>query len=75
MQIPQQFHALFWDVNPYKLNFESERFFIVSRILEKGRFEHVKWLLQTFGQEVILEIISTVNLSTKTRNFWNFVLA
>jgi len=62
---------IFWEFDLSILDFTKYKKFIIERILEKGRVEHVKHLFSLYSfQEVKSVVESSENLSIKTRNFW-----
>ncbi|MBN1331906.1 hypothetical protein JW978_03410 [Candidatus Dojkabacteria bacterium] len=73
--IPSKFHNLFWDVGIDGLSLEKHKNFITCRILEKGSFDSIKWLLQTYKLHEVSDIIThSSNLTTSTISFWKQIL-
>ena len=76
-KVPKEFHEVFWEVNPEKLDTEAYPEYIIQRILEYGTLEGVKWVRKTFGDEKIKKYKTGTGrrrLSTVTLNFWQIVL-
>jgi len=70
-QLPKKFKTLFWDFDYQKVDLKKHRRFIIERLLERGRMEHVIWIYENYDREFIQTVInSSSNLSSKTRNFW-----
>ena len=69
--IPKKFKYLFWDVDSNSLDLQENKYFIIERMLEKGDFHAIAWLINAYKLDSIKKIIYTpINLSTKTINFW-----
>jgi hypothetical protein len=76
-KVPKQFHNVFWEIDPEKLDTEEYPEYIMERILEYGTLEGVKWLRKTFGDDKIKAYIkgrARRSLSSKTLNFWQKIL-
>lgn len=76
-KVPKEFHDVFWEVNPEKLDTEEYPEYIIERILEYGTLEGIKWVRKTFGDEKIKSYIKGPArrvLSSKTLNFWQKIL-
>ena len=72
---PQNFKQLFWDIDRDRLDKDEDSMFIISRLLEKGRMDAVKWVYKTYGPNKILKVVNTSpNITSKTRYFWNLIL-
>lgn len=65
----------FWDVDFNNLKLDSNKEFIISRLLEKGRIECYKWLLGNYSKDEISQIISSgYNISSSTQVFASYLL-
>ncbi len=76
-KVPKEFHDVFWEIEPEKLDTEENPEYIMERILEYGTLEGAKWVRRTFGDERIKEFIKGAGrrrLSTLTLNFWQKIL-
>ncbi len=61
-----------WDINFDTLIFKQHKLFIIERIMQFGRHEHVKWMLEKFSDKDIIETLkSSNNIDSKTANFWS----
>jgi len=70
-QLPREFKTLFWEFDYQKVDLREHRQFIIERLLEKGRMEHIIWLYKNYDRAIIQGVVnSSYNLSSKTRNFW-----
>lgn len=75
MKLPKTLHNLFWDVNIQSLNEYTHKEFIIQRILEKGDFTAISWILKYYSRDTISQIVtSRTNLSSATVNFWKQLL-
>ncbi len=77
MQVPQSMCWLFWDVEPERLDTETNKHYIFARVLEFGRLEDVRWLLARYELSEIHAFFKEVGhteISEKTRVFWKIFL-
>lgn len=69
--MPKFLQKYFWEYEISSLGLEVHKKFIIERILEKGNWRAVKWILKSYGKDTILSVVkSSDNISDKTRNFW-----
>jgi hypothetical protein len=69
--IPNHLQPLFWDVNLDGFTPGDYPEYTISRILELGDEQAVKWMKQTFPEGDIKRVIATdPALSRKSANFW-----
>ena len=65
---------LFWDVEPDKLNFESDMSFIIARVLEYGVFEDWKKIYTYYGIDKIAKnVINLRNLDDRSTSFISLI--
>lgn len=73
MKIPEVFNIYFWDVDFNNLDIDLDYFFILERILKFGRAEAIKWLLDSFKDNQIIEVIkNSIRIDLKTATFWMY---
>ena len=75
--MPTEFHHLFWDCQPERLDLEAQASFILERILEYGSLTSVRWALEVYGAARIKEFLmgrGRRTLSRKTLAFWTLIL-
>lgn len=48
--------GLLWDVDPSQVDEEAHARFIIRRVLEIGRPEHVRWMLRRYAVEAIRDV-------------------
>lgn len=64
---------LFWDINYKQIDFEKNKEFLVSRVLELGDLKDFTFLKKKYGFEQIKKIAKRVKyLDKKSLNFWSF---
>ena len=74
-RVPEDFRPYFWDIEFEKLEVQKDIFFITKRILDRGNFSDIRWLIKTYGIEVIKkEVLGTRDLDRLTGNFWADIL-
>lgn len=75
-KIPKEFRSYFWDADFDELTLEKYPRFIIERILNFGDLNSIKWLLSCTDMNFIRTVIhKSRNLNTKTRNYWQIVMA
>jgi hypothetical protein len=64
-------HRLFWDTDKNSLDIYRHKRFIIERVLRFGMLSDIKWLLSTYHQTEIIEVVKkSKNIDRKTANFW-----
>ena len=62
---------LLWDVDRNKLDLQKHKKFIIERVLKFGTPKEVRWLLATYAEADIIQVVkSSRSLDKKTANFW-----
>ena len=77
MNLPPEFHHLFWDCRPETIDTETHGPFILERVLEYGSLAAVRWALKTYGAERLKGFLrerGVRTLSRKTLSFWTLQL-
>lgn len=75
MKIPKSLHKFFWDVDVSKLDPAKKPYFVISRLLDKGDIEAVKWVRSNFEEETIKDTFLTLkDFNEKTGRFWSLLL-
>lgn len=75
--LPAFLRPLFWDCDFAMLDWEANRPFIIGRVLASGDWEHIGWLRQTAGDEVIRAYLLQTRgrtLSRRQLRFWELLL-
>ena len=74
MRIPKYLHHYFWDVNIEKLDPKKKRYFVISRLLDKGNVRAVRWVRKHYTEEEIKETLKNYrDFSLKSASFWALV--
>lgn len=75
MKIPKSLHRYFWDVNIEKLDPKKKPYFVISRLLDKGNVEAIKWVREKYRQEQIKDTFRNImDFNEKTGRFWSLIL-
>lgn len=63
---------IFWDIDINNLDFEKHKRYTIERVLQFGRSEHLRWLLENSTDEEIIETVKrSRNIDRKTANLWS----
>lgn len=64
--------TLFWDVNPKTIDPQKHAKYIIERILEFGKDNEVRWMLNYYPREAIRDRVQNSRgvLSPQTKIFW-----
>jgi hypothetical protein len=73
--LPPQVTKYFWGDDLSQLNWQDHRRYITKTILEKGDSSSISWLFGKLNKKQILSQLSTLELSEKSRNFWQIYLS
>lgn len=69
--IPESLRKFFWDVDPFTLDEEKHKHFILERLLELGNDEAIAWVMRHFPPDDIIEVVKTSRkISRRTANLW-----
>lgn len=69
--LPESLRPYFWDVKFEELEVQPHAFLIIERLLDRGNTHDIRWLLTTYTQEQIKQVILTAkDLSRPTGNLW-----
>lgn len=69
--IPEQFHALFWDTDPLKIDIRKNAMYIIERVLEIGSLDALWWIQKIYPTRLIIETCEiSRKISPKSKNFW-----
>ena len=62
---------LLWDVDRNTIDPQKHKKFIIERVLKFGTPKEVRWLLATYAEADIIQVVkSSRSLDKKTANFW-----
>ncbi len=66
---------ILWDVDLEHFTAERYQDFLVDRIAEKGRVEHLNWYFDHFGfRSFISRVNTSPNISDQSKTFWELFL-
>lgn len=69
--IPQNLHKYFWEYKVNEIDEDKFWFSVIERLLEYGDDEAVRWVINQYPKEKIIEVVKSSRcLSRKTANFW-----
>ena len=51
--------ALFWDINPDKMDFYARKRFVIERVFERGNKEEISEIIRFYGREDCISILKT----------------
>jgi len=77
VNLPAEFHDLFWDCRPEALDTDLHAPFILERLLEYGSLTTARWALDSYGPERLKTFLrerGVRTLSRKTLSFWTLLL-
>lgn len=73
--LPEFLRAYFWDVKFEELEVERHAFLVIKRVLDRGNFRDIRWLVKTYGRDKIRKVVMTTrDLARPTANFWADIL-
>lgn len=67
--------ALFWDVNPKKIDAIKNDKYIIERILQFGKDDEVRWLVHYYSPSKIKYVVNNSRgvLHAKTKALWELM--
>jgi len=69
--VPCWMKPFFWDVDISELDITKNRNYIIARLLSLGDQYTLKWVLETYKQDVILDVVKhSRGLLLKNAMFW-----
>lgn len=70
-RVPEFLRSYFWDVVFEDLEVKTHAFLIIKRVLDRGNFRDIRWLVGTYGKDAIKKVVmETKDLARPTGNFW-----
>jgi hypothetical protein len=67
--------ALFWDVNPVKIDPKKNSQYVIERILDLGNDKEVKWMLKTYNKSVLKKVVANSrSIAPQTKSLWTLML-
>ncbi|MCX6844071.1 MAG: hypothetical protein NTX53_17550 [candidate division WOR-3 bacterium] len=69
--IPEHVLSLFWDTDKSGIDARQHARYIICRILDFGDSPQVRWMLETYGEETVRQVVaSNPPLHPKPANYW-----
>ncbi len=66
---------LFWDVDPKTIDKNKHSQYIIERILEYGKDKEIKWLWDTYSQNLLKKTLrNSRSIRPKTKSLWKLLL-
>lgn len=63
--------ALFWDVNPNKIDTKKNAQYIIERVLDLGNDQEVKWLWNFYDKKLLQKVVKKSRcLRPETKKLW-----
>jgi hypothetical protein len=73
--LPDFLQPFFWETELSQINIDTNKPYIIERILELGDLSAVLWLFSNYPTNEIIEILEkSRRVSAKSRNFWQLIL-
>ncbi len=72
-KIPQKMRWLFWSYDIKTLDFNRDKEYIISQVLNYGTWDDVRWLKKTYSDDEIKKVIKNPSRGVwfeKVLNFW-----
>lgn len=76
MKIPESLFSLFWEYDPEKIDTIQHASQIMARIMERGRWTDMIWLLNTYSRDEIIKFLERRGkniLPPRELNYWVFI--
>jgi len=75
IKVPKSLKKYFWDIEFSELSLDKDSFFIIKRVIDRGKTKDVIWLIQQYDINKIRKVVTTSrDLSKKTAVFWSRML-
>jgi len=74
-QLPNDMRIFFWDVDPDGLSVVESAHFIISRLMEHGDENALRFLLKNYDRDELVRVLrSSRSISKRSRIFWSLFL-
>ncbi len=74
-EIPQSLRPFFWDVDFDNLSVRDFSHFIISRLMEHGDEQALRFLMRTYSRRELVDTLRTSrSISRRSRKFWALLL-
>ncbi|MFY9484680.1 MAG: hypothetical protein WAP74_03635 [Patescibacteria group bacterium] len=74
-KLPSFFQSIFWDTRLANIDYKKHSRYVIERVLQWGRPQHVRWLLGHYSKRMILHVAKTGReVRPERKYFWKFYL-
>lgn len=72
-QIPPSLQPVLWSVNVNHLDLQRDKGYIIHQILNYGSFADLRWLLQTYPKDDVVDVFVNQPSKTYPKSVFHFV--
>lgn len=69
-RLPKKLYPYFWEIDQKKLDVAKREHYILTRLLEYGDQDAIRWAWRNFGKQAWQEALRSRDVSKRTRLFW-----
>lgn len=73
-RLPNEITRYFWGDTIQQLSWTHHRKYIVQTVLNRGDSKAIQWLLHHSSRSELLQLLPSLHLDEKSRNFWQLYL-
>ncbi|MBI3260930.1 hypothetical protein HYZ64_00975 [Candidatus Berkelbacteria bacterium] len=74
-KLPPFFQSIFWDTRLTNIDYKKHSRYVIERVLQWGRPQHVRWMLRHYSKRVILTVAKNGReVYPERKYFWQFYL-
>ncbi len=77
LRLPKSLNSILWSYDLKNLSLERDKEIIITQVLNYGLWDDIKWLLKTYGEDEIKEVVANPGRGRwwkKVLNFWVKIL-
>jgi len=75
MKIMKFRQALFWDVDPKKIDVEKNAQYVIERVFDFGNDKEVAWLWNFYDKSLLKKVVEKSRcLRPRTKSLWTLML-
>lgn len=71
-KIPKSLQGALWSVDISKLDLEKDRAYIVNQVLSYGTLDEIRWLMKTYGKDVVKQVFLNQPIKVYTPSAFRF---
>jgi len=75
-RIPESLFGLFWELEPETIHIVRHGDFVMGRIMERGNWEAMRWLLKTYSKKQLASFLKKRGrriLPPRELNYWSLI--